>query len=725
MGVTPPPTYADEPLRRPELFINRELSWLSFNRRVLEEAEDPTVPLLERLKFLGIVSSNLDEFYMVRVAGLLRQRAGEITETFDDGLEAGEQLHRIAEVAHDLVRDQYRCFQEQVAPALAERGLVFVRPRELSAEDRAFVARHFQRQVHPVLTPLAIDPGHPFPHLRNRSLNLAAILEDARRGTPTLAVVQVPGVLSRTLELPGPGRRVILLEEVIRLHLGELFPELPVLACVPFRVTRNWDLNLDEEEADDLLRHIQDELRKRDRGATVRLEIQGSHARAVRAQLARALGVGGDETFEVDGPLDLSSLVRAFDAEPARELRDEPFTPVVAAALRDADLFAAVAQGDLLLHHPYESFETVVRFVEQAADDPGVLAIKITLYRTGGESPLIRALARAAENGKQVTAIVELKARFDEATNIAWAKRLEDAGVHVVYGLIGLKTHAKLLLVVRREGDLPVRYVHVGTGNYNPATARVYTDLSLLTRRADLAEDVAKLFNLLTGGGAPPAFSQLVAAPLDMLKRVRALVAREADHARAGRPARIWAKMNSLVDGEVIAALYEASCAGVEIDLVVRGICCLRPGVRGVSERIRVRSVVDRFLEHGRLFAFENGGSPEVFVSSADWMPRNLRRRVEVMIPIVDPVLRERLVAEVLGLALADDVKARVLGPDGVYRRPVREKDLRSQVRFMGLARASHDAEEAPPSHALQLFLAPRTPPEEAAAPLPATAAGS
>lgn len=708
----PPPPRTQSELRRPELFVNRELSWLEFNRRVLEEAQDESVPLLERLKFLGIVASNLDEFFMVRVAGLLRQRAGDVEEPFDDGLGPAQQLVRIAEVTHALVRDQYRCLQESVRPALRARGLAYVETSELTVEDRAFLAAHFERQVQPVLTPLLVDPGHPFPHLRNRSLNLAALLADPRHEEPMLALVQVPGVLGRTIELPGPGRRIVLLEELLRIHFAELFPQLPVLSCIPFRVTRNWDLNLDEEEADDLLRHIQEELRKRDRGATVRLELAAG-APAIKEKLARALGVSAQETFELDGPIDMATIARAFDAEPARDLRDEPFVPVVAPSLRDTDLFAEVTKNDLLLHHPYESFETVVRFVEQAAEDPAVLAIKMTLYRTGGDSPLIRALARAAENGKQVTAIVELKARFDEALNIAWARRLEESGVHVVYGLIGLKTHAKLLLVVRREGEGPARYAHIGTGNYNPGTSRFYTDLSLLTRRPELAEDVAKLFNLLTGGGAPPRLKRLAVSPLDMLKRVKGLIQRETEHARAGRPGRIRAKMNSLVDGEIIATLYEASQAGVEIDLIVRGICCLRPGIPGISERIRVRSIVDRFLEHARLFAFDNGGETELYLSSADWMPRNLRRRVEVMAPVLDPVLRERLLAEVLGVALKDDVKARLLQSDGAYVRAVRVENVRSQAKFMSIARASVvEEEEDPTKRALQYFLVAKPPDE-------------
>ena len=527
--VSPPLPRTPTELRRPELFINRELSWLEFNRRVLEEAQDESVPLLERLKFLGIVASNLDEFYMVRVAGLLRQRAGDVEEPFDDGLSPAQQLVRIAEVTHALVREQYCCLQESVRPALRARGLVYVETPDLTREDRVFLAAHFERQVQPVLTPLLVDPGHPFPHLRNRSLNLAALLADPRHEQPMLALVQVPGVLGRTIELPGtgPGRRIVLLEEVLRIHLAELFPQLPMITCVPFRITRNWDLNLDEEEADDLLRHIQEELRKRDRGATVRLELAAG-APELKEKLARALGVSAQETFELDGPLDMATIVRAFDTVPARELRDEPFVPVVAPSLRDADLFAAITQNDLLLHHPFESFETVVRFVEQAAEDPAVLAIKMTLYRTGGDSPLIRALARAAENGKQVTAIVELKARFDEALNIAWARRLEESGVHVVYGLIGLKTHAKLCLVVRREGDAPTRYAHIGTGNYNPSTSRGYSDLSRLTSRpvaVPLVPGLAALVPGALGFQGISAFLRSATGSLEILAAVLVIAA--------------------------------------------------------------------------------------------------------------------------------------------------------------------------------------------------------
>jgi polyphosphate kinase len=704
------------------LFINRELSWLGFNERVLEEARDPGVPLVERLKFLAIVASNLDEFFMVRVAGLKQQLSGNVAETPPDGLTAAEQLAAISARAHAMVGEQYRIWRSEVGPGLAEAGIRLLRPGDLTADQKAHLSGYFAREVWPVLTPLAVDPGHPFPMLRNRSLNLAILMhrdrEKVARRETMVAVVQVPSVLPRITEVPGSGRfSFTLLEDLIAMHAGELFPGFRVVGCSPFRVTRNFDLSIDEDEADDLLKTIQKELRRRERGSAVRLEIAQDSPSEVVSFLGSALRLEPDDVYLTDGPLHLADLAPICAREDLREHKDEPFSPQIVPPLQEYDdIFRVIAQRDVLLHHPYESFEDVVEFISEAADDPNVLAIKQTLYRTSADSPIIRALIRAAENGKQVTAVVELKARFDEAPNIQWARTLEDAGVHVVYGLIGLKTHCKVALVVRREGNRIKRYVHLSTGNYNPSTARIYGDISYFTARDAFADDAGALFNLLTGYSSPPSWKKFAIAPVGLQERIIALIEREA---ALGTRGRIVAKMNALVDAPVIKALYRASQAGVSIDLIVRGICCLRPGVPGTSDNIRVRSIVDRFLEHARIFYFENGGKREVYLSSADWMPRNFQRRVEVMFPIDDEGLRDRVVDEILGIALADDVKARRLLPDGTYVRVRPEaaangangltvagaangvlhlapaQPIRSQLRFIELAREK--AQAAPP----------------------------
>ncbi len=681
--------------RDASLFLNRELSWLAFNERVLEEARDGSLPILERLKFLGIVSSNLDEFFMVRVAGLKQQLVGGVADPSVDGRLPAEALAAVAAGAQALVEAQYRCWRDEFLPGLARVGFLLPPPRDLTAEQAAAARAHFTAQVAPALTPLAVDPGHPFPQLRNKSLNVALLLRRGGRrkvkgAEELLAVVQVPTVLPRLVRLPdGPATVHALLEEIIADHAGDLFPGFAVIGRAVFRVTRNWDLAIDDEESEDLLSTIQEELRRRDRGAAVRLEIAAGAPEQLAAALVQALRLEAADVYRVGGPLQLQDLAALADADARPELRVEPLVPAVPADLdAGAPVIDVVARGDVLLHHPYESFEPVVRFVEEAADDPDVLAIKQTLYRTSGDSPFVRALSRAAENGKQVTALVEIKARFDEANNIAWARRLEEAGVHVVYGLIGLKTHCKVALVVRRVAGAIQRSVHLGTGNYNPQTARSYTDLSLFSAAPDLCEDVASLFNLLTGYAEPPRWKKLTVAPFGLKERLVELVDREAQRARRGEPARIVAKMNALVDPEVIRALYAASGAGVEIDLLVRGICCLRPGVPGVSERIRVTSIVDRFLEHGRVFVFGAGDAAECFLSSADWMPRNFHSRIEVMVPVEDRALRARLVEEVLGLALRDGARARRLQPDGRYARPAPEPGaIRSQVALAEAAR--------------------------------------
>jgi polyphosphate kinase len=679
---------------RPGTFFNRELSWLEFNGRVLEEACDPTVALAERLKFQGIAANNLDEFFMVRVAGLKQLKAGGVGEVNADGMTSAEQLSRISTRVHEMVGSLYQNWREQIEPRLAvEAGLGLVRPADLAHEQRLALERRFARDVWPVLTPLAVDQGHPFPVLRNRSLSLAILLHKERQRVarrPTVfAVVQVPSVLSRLVEVePGADGKTafVLLEDLIAMHVGGLFPGFRVVGCSPFRVTRNFDLAIDEDEADDLLKAIQRELRKRERGQAVRLEIAADSPAEVESFLRTALRLEPADVYRVNGPLRLNDLSPLASHARLADLRAEPFAPQLVPQLHEGELFKTLAERDLLLHHPYESFDHVVDFVSQAADDPDVLAIKQTLYRTSADSPIVTALSRAAENGKQVTAVVELKARFDEGRNIAWARVLEESGVHVVYGLIGLKTHCKVSLVVRRENDGIRRYVHLSTGNYNPATARIYGDLSYMTAREDFADDAGALFNLITGYSAAPAWRRFAVAPLGLQERILELIAREAGFGTQGH---IIAKMNALVDPDVIRALYRASTAGVRIDLLVRGICCLQPGVAAQSENIRVLSTVDRFLEHARIFYFEAGGKREVYLSSADWMPRNFVRRVEVMFPIDDETLRRRILDEILATQLTDNVKARRLQSDGTYVRVAPAKDVpavRSQEHFMRLA---------------------------------------
>ncbi|WP_239014533.1 polyphosphate kinase 1 [Archangium violaceum] len=714
----------------PQLFINREQSWLAFNERVLDDARDRELPLYERLKFLAIASSNLDEFFMVRVAGLKQQLASGVAETAADGMLPAEQLSAISERVHKLVDAASRLWVEELHPGLTAAGISVLTRDRLTAEQKAAARTYFTTSVFPALTPLAVDPGHPFPHLRNKSLNVAVLLRREGpkrrrnvRGT-SLAVVQVPSVLRRLVPMPtDKGSAFLLLGELIALCAGDLFPGYVVEHAAAFRVTRNWDINVDEEESEDLLSTIQEELRRRDRGAAVRLELDAVASPQIESLLTGALKLGPMDVYRQQAPLQPSDLMVLTELDPRPELRVEPFVPTVPAVLRDAEsLLSVVAERDILLHHPYESFDPVVRFLEEAAEDPDVLAIKQTLYRTSGDSPIARALSRAVENGKQVAVLVEIKARLDEANNIAWARKMEESGVHVVYGLIGLKTHSKVALVVRRQGNGIRRFVHLGTGNYNPNTARHYTDLSLFTSRTEIADDVSALFNMLTGYAVAPPWKRLAVAPMGLQEKVLSLIQREAEKARRGEPSRIVAKMNSLVDPTVIRALYAASQAGVEIDLLVRGICCLRPGVPGVSERIRVTSVVDRFLEHSRVFTFGAGNSPEVWMSSADWMPRNFLRRIEVMFPVEDPAIRQRLLDEVLGVALKDNVKARRLQVDGTYVPVGRDgTQVRSQAVLMELARRNNQ-QDPKPLEALRHATAPERRDEPLVRPAPQTA---
>jgi polyphosphate kinase len=659
------------------LYLNRELSWLEFNSRVLHEAEDERTPLLERLKFLSIFSTNLDEFYMVRAAGLRRQVAAGVLQSAADGMSPQAQLDAIEVRVRELVARQQRCLHGEVLPRLAERGVRLVRYSDLPAEDRIGIDAFFEREVFPVLTPLAVDPGHPFPYISNLSLSLAVEISDPEWEGSRFARVKVPKSLPRWVATPTPNVFVPL-EDVIGAHLSELFQGMQILGSYAFRITRYSDLDVPApDEPDDLLAMIEEQLFQRRFGEVIRLEVQEGmppHLRALLMDELREatdpdiLPLGARDVHEGGPLLELGDLM-ALATIDIPDLRDMPFSPSVPPELRDSDksIFDSIKERDILVHHPYESFSaSVERFLETAAQDDHVMAIKLTLYRTSGDTAIVRALTEAAQRGKQVAVLVELQARFDEVNNITWARTLENFGVHVAYGLPGLKTHAKVALVVRRESDGIRRYVHIGTGNYNTKTARTYTDFGLLTCNPDIGTDVSELFNLLTGFSRQKTYRRLLVAPANMRERFLSLIRREAEHARAGQPARIVAKMNALVDAEIIAALYDASRAGVEIDLIVRGICCLRPGVEGVSERIRVLSVVGRFLEHSRVFYFANGGQGEYYIGSADWMPRNMDRRVEAVVPVVDPVQHERL-RTLLETYLTDNRQAWDLHADGHY----------------------------------------------------------
>ncbi|HZO95573.1 MAG TPA: polyphosphate kinase 1 [Candidatus Baltobacteraceae bacterium] len=674
--VRPPAVGAPRDLADPALYINRELSWLAFNDRVLEEALDERNPLLERLKFIAIYGTNLDEFFMIRIAGLMQQMAAEVHRRSEDGLLPEEQLVLVSARLRESLARIDACLFDELLPALAAHGIRVLRYEELDSVTRRSMRRWFDERVFPVLTPLAIDKGHPFPYISNLSLSLAVELEEtsAAEGDVThFARVKVPPLLPRFVAVdaaPGGQRWFVMLEDIIAHNLEALFPGLRVIASHAFRVTRDADLDLQEDEADDLLRAIESELRRRRFGEPVRLEVEPGTPSHMRAKLLEALELDERDCYDVVrmmGTNDLWTL--ASIDEPA--LHDPPFTPSIPKRLiGQPDLFAVIREGDVLLHHPYESFDPVVQFVRQAASDPDVLAIKQTLYRTsGGSSPVVSALLEAAESGKQVAALIELKARFDEENNIHWARTLERVGAHVVYGVAGLKTHAKVTLVVRNEPDGIRRYMHFGTGNYNDKTARVYTDLSLFTCRADLGVDATQLFNALTGFSKADTYEQLLVAPVGLRRGFEELIERETQHARAGRPSSIVAKLNAISDAATTQLLYRASQAGVPIELIVRGMCVLRPGIPGVSESIRVRSIVGRFLEHSRIFVFENGGDREVYIGSADWMGRNLDRRVETVVPVLDPLLRDVIADEILAVYLADDVKTRMLQPDGTYVR--------------------------------------------------------
>jgi len=701
----------------PDCFINRELSWLDFNLRVLEEAENPENPLLERLKFLAIFSSNLDEFFMVRVSGLREQAFGESApqDFAPDGLTALEQLRQIARRTQELVSRQYRCLHQALGPGLEAEGFRLLRYSGLTDEQRARVDRFFQERALPILTPMAVDPAHPSPRYHNRGLYLGVMLHRTEGLGPKkmFAVVQVPQVLPRIVAVGGgePGTMpFVLLEDVVSARLPELFGGFAVDCWSAFRITRDSDIELLEQESDDMLKLIEDRLKARQRGQAVRIEFAAKADEAIIRQIIEEEGLEGgpaadpegySEVYRIDGPLDLTALWELYKQHGYERLRDRPFVPRSPRGLerRGPDIFAAIAQRDILLHHPYESFDPVVEFVTSAAADPRVLAIKQTLYRTSGDSPISRALIEAAEAGKHVTALVELKARFDEANNVSWARQMERAGVHVVFGFLDLKTHCKVSLVVRQEAGGLRRYVHLGTGNYNPTTALLYTDMGLFTADEAMAEDASALFNLLTGYSQGHLWRRMVVAPEHLHRRTVELIDEQARRAREGRPARIFAKLNALVDHEVIESLYRASQAGVPIDIVSRGICALRAGVPGLSETIRVRSIVDRLLEHSRIYVFGPDEEARVFLASADWMPRNFHRRVEVMFPVNDPALAGRILREIIPVYLADNTRARELRPDGSFQllRPAAgERPRRCQFEFL----EQWPLSPAPPSEA-------------------------
>ena len=662
---------------KPEYFVNRELSWIKFDDRVLSEARDKNLPLFERLKFLSITSSNLDEFYMVRVASLKDQVHVGYKKTDIAGMTAKEQLKAISQQTHDLVHVQYSTLNRSLVPALEKAGLHVIFEHEaFSEKQKEFVDRYFEDNVYPVLTPMAMDSSRPFPLIRNKTLNIGALIcrKDGKEKHKTLdfATVQVPSVLPRIVELPegkDGEKRVILLEEIIERNIGQLFLSYDVVCAHPYRVMRNADLSIDEDEAEDLLKEIQKQLKKRQWGEVIRLEIEGKIDKRLLDILKEEFAVKDSDVFEIGGPLDLTFLMKLYGMEGFEDCKVKKYIPQpVPALMNDDSIFANIRKGDILLHHPYMTFDPVVDFVKQAAKDPNVLAIKQTLYRVSGNSPIIAALAQAAENGKQVSVLVELKARFDEENNIIWAKKLEKAGCHVIYGLVGLKTHSKITLIVRREEDGIRRYVHLGTGNYNDSTAKLYTDCGLLTCAEPIGEDATAVFNMLSGYSEPKHWNDLIVAPIWLRKRFLRLIEREKNWALAGKEAHIIAKMNSLCDREIIEALYAASAAGVKIELIIRGICCLKVGIPHISENISVRSIVGNFLEHARIFYFYNDGAEELYMGSADWMPRNLDKRVEIVFPLKDEKIKQQA-KHILDIQLADNLKAHILQPDGSYEK--------------------------------------------------------
>lgn len=682
----------------PKYYENRELSWLKFDGRVLNEARDKNIPLLERLKFVSITSSNLDEFYMVRVASLKDMVHADYRKKDIAGMTALEQLAAINEKTRELVESQYNTYNRSLVPLMKANHIrVIEKFEELSERQQKFVDRYFEENVYPVLTPMAVDASRPFPLIRNKTLNIAALLSG--KGGVEFATVQVPGVLPRLVQIPSAQEdgesehTFILLEQIIEKNIDKLFLNYTVLCAHPYRVMRNADLSIDEDEAADLLKEIQKQLKMRQWGEVIRLEVEASIDRKLLRFLKDELKVAREDIFKINGPIDLTFLMKMYGLPECDHLRNKPYTPQRVPEIEPGEsIFKAIQKGDILLQHPYQTFDPVVNFIRQAAVDPDVLAIKQTLYRVSGNSPIIAALAKAAENGKQVSVLVELKARFDEENNIVWAKKLEQAGCHVIYGLVGLKTHSKIALVVRREEEGIRRYVHLGTGNYNDSTAKLYTDCGIFTCDESIGEDATAVFNMLSGYSEPLSWNQLTLAPIWLRSKFMKLIARETKHAGEGKPARIVAKMNSLCDEGIIAALYEASAAGVEIDLIVRGICCLKVGIPGVSDNIRVRSIVGNFLEHSRIFYFLNDGEEELYMGSADWMPRNLDRRVEILFPVLDDRIKEK-VKHILTVELSDNMKAHLLQPDGNYEKI----DKRGKVLLSSQMQFCKEALEAAP----------------------------
>jgi len=662
--------YAD-----PEYYTNRELSWVLFDKRVLSEAKDKNNPLFERLKFLSITASNLDEFFMVRVASLKDMVNAGYDKPDIAGMTPREQLGALNHATHELVKEQYSVYNRTLLPMLLNSGLRVIEKHESLTEKEAdYVDKYYEENVYPVLTPMAVDSSRPFPLIRNKSLNIGALVKKKNgKGELEFATVQVPSVLPRIVLLPeetGKDKAVILLEEVIERNIQKLFLNYDIVCSCPFRIMRNADFSLEEDEAEDLLKEIEKQLKKRQWGQAIRLEVEAGIDKRLLGIIKKELFIGDEDIYRIDGPLDLTFLMKMYGLPGFSHLKEKGYAPPqpVVELPADCDIFEQIRKGDILLHHPYESFAPVVDFIRQAARDKDVLAIKQTLYRVSGNSPIIAALAQAAENGKQVSVLVELKARFDEENNIVWAKMLEKAGCHVIYGLVGLKTHSKITLVVRREEDGIRRYVHLGTGNYNDATAKLYTDVGLLTCSAAIGEDATAVFNMLSGYSEPLSWNKLSLAPLWLKDRFLYLINREKKNAMAGREGHIIAKVNSLCDKDIIEALYEAASEGVRIELIVRGICCLRTGLPGIGKNITVRSIIGNFLEHCRIFYFANDGKPEYYCASADWMPRNLERRVEIMFPVEKPALREKLM-NILSTQLKDTVKAHILMPDGRYEK--------------------------------------------------------
>lgn len=686
-----------------ENFYNRELSWLKFNYRILGEAKDKQIPLFERIKFLSITASNLDEFFMIRIASLIDLVHAGVKKKDIAGMTPEEQLDAIIPQTKEYMNSQYQTLNRSLLPAMESNGLKIVKSYdELNEKQIKYLDKYFEKEVYPVLTPMAVDSSRPFPLISNKTLNIGALVRDKKKDVVDIATVQVPSVLPRVIELPtdeGSVRAIILLEEVIKKNLGKLFLNYEIVCAHPYRIMRNADLAIDEDDAADLLKEIEKQIKKRAWGEVIKLEVDSDMDKRLLKELKKQLQVSSEAVYMINGPLDLTFLMKVNGLDGFDHLKVKKYIPQPVKELNpDENIFEQIKRKDILLHHPYDEFTPVLDFIKQAAVDPNVLAIKQTLYRVSGNSPIVAALAQAAENGKQVTVLVELKARFDEENNIIWARKLEKAGCHVIYGLVGLKTHSKIALVVRREDEGIKRYVHLGTGNYNDITAKLYTDMGMLTASDSIGEDATAVFNMLSGYSEPPTWNKLIVAPIWMKEKFVKLINREATNARQGKEAKIIAKMNSLCDPVIINALYEASEAGVKIELIIRGICCLKAGVKGLSENITVRSIVGNFLEHARIFYFYNEGFEDVYMGSADWMPRNLDKRVEITFPVIDDDLKQRVI-EILNIQLADTLKAHIMRPDGEYEK----QDLRGREKVdaqqtfckNAMSAAKHDSAKA------------------------------